>query len=94
MPPPFDRLVKSRDPTDFKKVQYLRYARYLRICGLRLVNIHVRQILCILRNRASLDLELFTKPTDRDFYECIKFKADTEIGEKDGFRSATVYKQY
>jgi len=28
---------------------------------------HVRQVRCILRNRASLDLELFTKPSDRDF---------------------------
>ena len=44
----------------FVKVQYLRYARFLRICGLRLVNIHVRQVPCILRNRASLDLEHFT----------------------------------
>jgi len=28
---------------------------------------HVRQVRCILRNRASLDLELFTNPSDRDF---------------------------
>jgi len=28
---------------------------------------HVRQVRCILRNCASLDLELFTKPSDRGF---------------------------
>jgi len=28
---------------------------------------HVRQLRCILWNCASLDLELFTKPSDRDF---------------------------
>jgi len=43
---------------ELQKVQHLRYARFFRICGLRLVNIHVRQICCILRNRASLDLGL------------------------------------
>ena len=69
--------------TALKKVQYVHYARFLRICGLRLVNIHVRQVRCILRNCAILDLELFTKPSDRDFlqsrqiatfYECITVK--------------------
>ena len=30
---------------------------------------HVRQVRCILRNCASLDLELFTKPSDPDFLQ-------------------------
>ncbi len=33
---------------------------------------HVRQALCILINRASLDPELFTKPIDCDVYRYIK----------------------
>ncbi len=57
----------------FVKVQYLRYAQLLRICGLRLVNMHVRQVFCILRNRARLDLELFTKPSDRAFLRMHQF---------------------
>jgi len=33
---------------------------------------HVRQVLCILINRASLDFELFIKPIDGDVYKYIK----------------------
>ena len=57
----------------FVKVRYLCYAQFLRICGLRLVNIHVRQVRCILRNLAILDHELFTNPSGRDFYGYIRF---------------------
>jgi len=60
------QISKNVKYDEFVKVQYLRYDQFLSICGLRLVDMHVRQVRCIFRNRASLDLDLFTKPSDRD----------------------------
>jgi len=47
---------------------YWRLRKKSNICVTRnFSEFHVRQVRCILRNSASLDLELFTKPSDQDF---------------------------
>lgn len=43
-----------------------------RICSLRLVDIRIHLSTVHFLERASFDLEILTKPTDRDFYDAIK----------------------